>query len=79
MRDAATTILALFVLGTGLCGQTNGPFEKLAFDAALNKAKTESKVVFIDFFTTWCGPCKKLDSTLRSGDRLCVGGCNLLS
>ena len=28
MRDVATTILALFVLVPGLCGQDDGPFEK---------------------------------------------------
>lgn len=26
----------------------------------LTKAKTENKIVFVDAFTTWCGPCKKM-------------------
>ena len=29
--------------------------------AALKKAKSENKVVFIDFYTTWCFPCKMMD------------------
>ena len=29
--------------------------------AALAKAKNENKVVFIDFYTTWCFPCKMMD------------------
>jgi thiol-disulfide isomerase/thioredoxin len=28
------------------------------FTAALEKAKSEDKVIFVDAYTTWCGPCK---------------------
>lgn len=27
---------------------------------ALSKAKTENKLVFVDAYTTWCGPCKMM-------------------
>jgi len=37
------------------------PFQDLSLDAALEKAAAENKVVMIDFYTTWCGPCKMLD------------------
>lgn len=38
------------------------PFRALTFDEACASAEKEGKVVFIDFFTTWCPPCKKLDA-----------------
>ena len=38
-------------------------FHDLTFEAAAAKAATEQKIVFIDFFTTWCAPCKMLDTT----------------
>jgi thiol-disulfide isomerase/thioredoxin len=38
------------------------PFRELSFDAATKAAATEGKLVFIDFYTTWCGPCKMLDA-----------------
>lgn len=39
------------------------PFRSMSFEAACKAAKAEQKVVFIDFYTRWCGPCKKLDKT----------------
>lgn len=35
-------------------------FESITFAEALKKAKAENKMVFIDCYTSWCGPCKKL-------------------
>lgn len=32
-----------------------------SYAAALAEAKKTGKPVFIDFYTTWCGPCKYLD------------------
>jgi thioredoxin-related protein len=35
-------------------------FSKLTWKETLAKAKKENKMIFVDVYTTWCGPCKLL-------------------
>lgn len=54
-------IVLLFVavcLMLSLSAQTN--FQNLVLDKALDKAKGEGKMVFVDCYTSWCGPCKMM-------------------
>ena len=37
------------------------PFSELGFDAASKKAAQTGKIVLVDFYTTWCAPCRLLD------------------
>ena len=37
-------------------------FEQGNWANTLAKAKAENKIVFVDAYTTWCGPCKKMDA-----------------
>ena len=39
-------------------------FEHITFDEALAKAKAENKLVFMDCYTSWCGPCKYMSETI---------------
>ena len=41
-----------------LFGQTN--FQQLTMNEAAAKAKAEGKMIFVDLYTSWCGPCKMM-------------------
>ena len=37
-------------------------FEESTFNEALKKAKDQGKLLFMDCYTTWCGPCKMMSN-----------------
>jgi thiol-disulfide isomerase/thioredoxin len=41
-------------------------FEKGTWKETLAKSKAQNKPIFVDFFTTWCGPCKQLEQKVYS-------------
>ena len=38
-------------------------FVGMDFNSALAEAKKTNKLIFIDAYTSWCGPCKKMAAT----------------
>lgn len=60
------TILFLFSLLISTTSvQAEGiSFYNASFKDALAKAKAQDKLVFIDAYTTWCGPCKAMAKTV---------------
>lgn len=59
-------ILILFLIPTLLFAQSEGvKFEHgLNWNQIKEKAAKENKFIFVDCFTTWCGPCKYMASTI---------------
>eukprot|EP01035_Chromulina_nebulosa_P047761 gene47761-64791_t len=58
---------ALLLLSVGAFAQTEKGmhFEHgQTWEAIKAKAKAENKYIFVDAFTTWCGPCKMMAATI---------------
>jgi thioredoxin 1 len=43
--------------------ETSIQFSVGTFNAIVERAKSENKVIFMDIYATWCGPCKLLKRT----------------
>lgn len=55
----------IFLLVVSLSAMAQGiHFEHSTFNEALKKAKSENKVLFIDGYAVWCGPCKQMAKTV---------------
>lgn len=63
MKSLISIIAFLMLSFTAFC-QGGVNFEHITFDEALAKAKAENKLIFMDCYTSWCGPCKYMTETI---------------
>ena len=57
MKKIILLLSCIFVM-TSMFAQTS--FQELTLEKALEQAKVENKYVFVDCYTSWCGPCKMM-------------------
>ena len=67
MNRIVTLVLFLFV-GSIYAQQVD--FIKNDLNKAMRKAKKENKLIFVDGYTTWCGPCKWMDAHVFNDPQL---------
>ncbi|NAW51115.1 thioredoxin fold domain-containing protein [Elizabethkingia argentiflava] len=61
------SILPIFLfLGIWAFSQTGIQFEESNFGQLLEKAKNQNKLLFLDAYASWCGPCKLMEKNIFS-------------
>lgn len=65
MKQMISFLLLLLPLAGAATDDKGMHFEHaLTWKQILAKAKAENKYIFVDCFTTWCGPCKHMSNTI---------------
>ena len=63
------SFLVALLLTASLFAQPDGiDFQDLTWKQALERAEAEDKLIFVDAYTTWCGPCKMMDKNTFTDD-----------
>ncbi len=69
MRQIITTITFCWLSLSVMFAQ-GIDFSNAEWDSVLEQAKAENKIVFVDAYTTWCGPCKQMDKKVFSSKKV---------
>lgn len=71
MKNLSLTLLLSFFVGISSFAQTASSahadytfnFYEGTFNQALKEAVKKKKIIFVDAFTSWCGPCKMMNNS----------------
>ncbi len=61
MKSLTFAFLSVCLLSWNLPAQNHIVFEKSEWKSLLKQAAHENKIIFLDAYASWCGPCKMMD------------------
>jgi len=70
MKKIFAFVIGLTLFASSSAGFAEVHFKDLAFADALKQAKKEKKIIMVDYYTNWCGWCKRLDRDTYSSNEL---------
>ncbi len=74
MKKQAVTLSVGFIMFISALGYlaftSNSKLNWYKFDDGMAKAKKEKKLILVDFYTDWCGYCKKMDAETYSNENV---------
>jgi len=61
MKKRILIFITILFIGLFRISAQGIKFSHITLNEAIKKAKEENKLVFVDFFTSWCAPCKAME------------------
>ena len=58
------TLISLFVIAAISLDAQGISFFKGTWEEALEEAKKQDKIIFVDAYAVWCGPCKRMSNNV---------------
>lgn len=68
MKKQFATLILIVTVITTFAQNRSIEFNHESFSEVLAKAKKENKMIYIDCYTTWCGPCKWMAKNVFTND-----------
>jgi len=66
LKLLSLVLIAIVVASSGLLDTTQQggiEFKQISLEQAQKEAQKSNKIIFIDAYASWCGPCKKMAAT----------------
>ncbi|MEI7725386.1 MAG: thioredoxin family protein [Bacteroidota bacterium] len=64
------SVILVFICLSGFTQNKSIIFLEKPWTALLSQAKTENKMIFLDAYTSWCGPCKWMAANMFTNDTI---------